>query len=305
MKTERRHELQTNVLADSLARWGEKARPYSRAALAGLIAIVAVLFAWSYYSAQASRHEANGWNEYFEAMNERDPRERLGQIVERYPGTSVGQISRVVLADIELDDGTNRLFSDKAAAKDELRRVIDAYQAVLFESDEPSLRQRAMYGLARAREGLGQELTKAREEYQSLAERWPDSPYAAPALERAKDLERAETKQFYDWFAKYEPPRPMSNEPGTPGARPDFLKDSLEPGGLKLPSILDESKSGTSAAPAAETAADESPAEGAAATDAKPTEQGGEEAKEATTPPGGASENPAKPPSESPAPPTK
>ena len=37
MKTERRHELQTNVLADSLARWIDKAKPYSRAALAVLI----------------------------------------------------------------------------------------------------------------------------------------------------------------------------------------------------------------------------------------------------------------------------
>jgi hypothetical protein len=299
MKTERRHELQTNVLAESLARWGEKVRPYSRAALAGLIAIVAVLFAWSYYSAQASRHEADGWNEYFEAMNERDPRERLGQIVERYPGTSVGQCSRVVLADIELDDGTNRLFSDKAAAKDELRRVVDTYQAVLFETDDASLRQRATYGLARAREALGQDLAKASEEYRSIAERWPDSPYAAPALERAKDLDRAETKQFYDWFAKYEPPRPMSNEPGTPGARPDFLKDPLEPGSLKLPSILDESKSGTTRSPEADTA-DESPAESPSATDAKPAEQGGEQASPAGTAPGGATENPAESESKAP-----
>ena len=40
MKTERRHELQTNVLADSLARWIEAVKPYSRAALAVVIALV-------------------------------------------------------------------------------------------------------------------------------------------------------------------------------------------------------------------------------------------------------------------------
>ncbi len=38
MKTERRHELQTNVLADSLAHWIEAIKPYGRAILAGGIA---------------------------------------------------------------------------------------------------------------------------------------------------------------------------------------------------------------------------------------------------------------------------
>jgi hypothetical protein len=239
MKTERRHELQTNVLADSLARWIDKAKPYSRAALAVVIALVAVVFVWGYQSAQGVRRQSEGWSEYYDAMMTRDPRERLEDIVERYAGSSVAHWSRAVLADMQLDSGTDGLFTDRAGARELLQKALENYRSILKESDDPMLAQRATFGLARAREGLAKDLVKAREEYQSIATKWPDSPYAAPAEARAKDLERLATKTFYDWFAKYEPPRPMSKEPGTPGVRPDFMKDPLEEGGLKLPSLLD------------------------------------------------------------------
>jgi hypothetical protein len=271
MKTERRHELQTNVLADSLAHWIERAKPYSRAALAVVIALVALVFVWGYQSAQAVRRQSEGWSEYYDAMMMRDPRERLGDIAERYAGTSVAHWSRAVLADIQLDDGTNRLFTDRTGAREELQNALEDYQAILKESDDPMLMQRATFGLARAREGLAKDLVKAREEYRSIATKWPDSPYAAPAEARAKDLDRSATKTFYDWFAKYEPPRAMAREPGTPGVRPDFMKDTLEEGGLKLPSLL----GGDSP----------SPDLGAPATDEKPAESEKPEVPAETPPP--------------------
>jgi hypothetical protein len=254
MKTERRHELQTNVLADSLAHWIEAAKPYSRAALAVVIALVGAIFAWGYYSSQSSRQQADGWTEYYDAMMSRDPREGLSDVVARYAGTSVAQWARVVLADLQLDDGTNRMFVDKAAGREELQKTIEAYQAILAESDQQNLLERATFGMARAREALGKELVKAREDYRSIATKWPNSPFAAPAEARAKDLDRLETKDFYDWFAKYEPPRPMSKEPGIPGVRPEFMKDPLEDAGLKLPSLLDDKSSLLN--PAAEAPAD-------------------------------------------------
>ncbi len=293
MKTERRHELQTNVLADSLARWIDKAKPYSRAALAVVIALVAGVFVWGYQSAQSVRRQSEGWSEYYDAMMTRDPRERLGDIAERYAGTSVAHWSRAVLADIQLDDGTNRLFTDRAGAREELQKALEDYQAILRESDEPMLTQRATFGLARAREGLAKDLIKAREEYRSIATKWPDSPYAAPAEARAKDLDRLATKTFYDWFAKYEPPRPMSKEPGTPGVRPDFMKDTLDEGGLKLPSLLD---SGSPPPDLGIPSADDKPAEPAK------TEAGGDAPAATETP---AAEPPATTPETSPAAPAE
>ena len=284
MKTERRHELQKNQLADSLAHWIEAAKPYSRAALALVVAAVVAIFAWGYLSNQSSRRAADGWNAYFSAIGARDPRTELTDIASRYAGTEVSIWARLTLADIQLDDGTARLFVEKKDARDELRKAAELYRAVLLDSREPMVLDRATFGLARAHEALGtpETLAEARKEYRSIGEKWPNSPYAKDATERANDLDEASTKSFYDWLAAYEPPRPLGNEPGVPGARPDFLKDPLE-GGVKLPSAIDDNsalpKVGDEPAetpagdppPAAETPAADAPASAPAETPAAET----------------------------------
>jgi hypothetical protein len=236
MKTERRHELQTNVLAHSMARWIEVARPYSKAGTAVLIAIVVALFAWAWMSTQGTRRAADGWNEYFDATGGRnsDPRELLRDISSRYSGTMVAQWARLSLADIQLDDGTNRLLQDRALARDDLREASEKFQALLLESSHATILQRSTYGLARAHEAMG-DLERARKEYRSVASQWPDSPFAATAEARAKDLDEAGTKNFYDWLAKYEPPPPLTNEPGKPGVGPSFLEEPDAGGILDMP----------------------------------------------------------------------
>jgi hypothetical protein len=256
MKTTRRHELQTNELADSLAHWIEAVKPYSRAALALVVAVVVVMFAWGYLSAQSQRKAAEGWNAFFDAQSSRDPAEVLADVSARYAGTDAGTWARISLADIQLVDGTNRMFVDKKIARDLLRQATETYRAILLESRQPMILQRATFGLARAHEALGtpDALANAREEYRSIGQKWPGSPYAKDANRRADDLDRSATKNFYDWLARYEPPRPMAAEPGTPGARPDFLKDPLDDSGAELPSAIDGSTAlpdlGPAAAPA-------------------------------------------------------
>ena len=241
MKTQRRHVLQTNVLAHSLARWIEAAKPYSKAGTAVLIAVVVALFAWAWMSTQSTRQAADGWNEYFDATGGRnpDPREQLRDISSRYAGTMVAQWSRLTLADIQLDDGTNRLLQDRKLARDELRGASEKFQALLLEASHPTILQRSTYGLARAHEASG-DLERARKEYRALATQWPESPFAAAAEARAKDLDELGTKTFYDWLAKYEPPPPLSTEPGTPGSRPNFLEEPDRGGILQLPPILEK-----------------------------------------------------------------
>ncbi|HEX3727759.1 MAG TPA: hypothetical protein VHV08_16015 [Pirellulales bacterium] len=242
MKTERRHELQTNQLADSLARLIESAKPYSRAGLALLVAIVVVVFAWFFMAHQSNSRVAQGWDEYFAALepSNRDAREQLNDISVRYAGTPVAEWARLVLADLQLDNGTNQLLVQKKDARDELRQAAEKYRGVLLEARLPAVRQQATFGLARAHEALGtpDSLEEARKEYRSIGQQWPDCAYAAAGESRANDLDQASTKNFYDWLAKYEPPAPLTKEPGIPGARPEFLKDSLDDG-VKLPSATD------------------------------------------------------------------
>ncbi len=158
--------------------------------------------------------------------------ERLADISQRYVGTAVAQWARLSLGDIELNRGTSLLLNDKKEAREELRKSADSYQTLLSESRDPTILERATFGLARAHEALGTpaDLDKARSEYRSIGTKWPDSVLAGAAAKRAEDLERPATKEFYDWIAKYEPPRPVAREPGRPGARPEFLTDPLEEG---------------------------------------------------------------------------
>ncbi len=229
MKTERRHELQTNTLAATLARWIEVAKPYSRAAMAALVAIVVALFAWGFLSSQNSRRVAEGWTEFYDASMQPNRVERLADISQQYAGTQVSDWARLTLADLQLTNGTNRLMAQKQEARDELRQAAEGFQAVLLADSSPMICQRAMFGLARAHEAeaafekSNDKLTRAREEYLSIAARWPNSAFVAAANARAKDLDQQDTKSFYDWLARYEPPRSLAREPGTPGARPDFL----------------------------------------------------------------------------------
>jgi hypothetical protein len=242
MKSTRRHELQTNELEASLAHWIETVKPYGRAIVALLVAVVVAITAWSYLSTQNQRKAAEGWEALYSALDSSTAREDLAGVAARYADTSVGPWARVTLADVLANDGTNRLLAEKTAARDSLQQAAEEYQAVLLETSNPMLLQRATFGLARAHEAQGtpDSLASARQEYRSIGEKWPDSPYKNDAEARAAALEAAPTKEFYDWLARYEPPRPLSKEPGTPGARPDFLSDPLQDTSTQLPSAIDD-----------------------------------------------------------------
>ena len=135
---------------------------------------------------------------------------------EAHAGTPVGWWSLCMAADLGLDEGSNLLFRDTLLARDILRTAADHYQTVLGETREPALLKQASFGLARVHECLG-EIKKAEAEYQAIAAKWPDTPFALAAEKRAKDLKRPETKEFYDWFAKQDIGKRNSTQSGHAG----------------------------------------------------------------------------------------
>ncbi len=72
-------------------------------------------------------------------------------------------------------------------------------------------------------------MKEAREAYSNLVARWPTSALEEAARARVKDLDRPETKQFYDWFDKQNPGKSMLGTPGKPGEKPAFNLDTLDP----------------------------------------------------------------------------
>jgi hypothetical protein len=229
MKTERRHELQQNALADVLTEWIEAVKPYSTAILGGIIAVLVLIGVAAYLSQQAAQQQEVAWDDVFvnpEPSGTATPedqqrlrRDRLLGVADEYGDSPAGLYARLTAAESLLTGGIDHLFEDKAKGTDELREAIKHFTQVLEVADEPLFVHKATLGLARAHESLN-ELPKAREYYQKLIDQKGVFSHLAEA--RLKDLDRTSTKDFYDWFAQQQPVPRANTLPGIPGLGPEF-----------------------------------------------------------------------------------
>lgn len=267
MKTERRHDLETNLLAQKLAGWIKLVQPYSGAATVVAVAAAVVLVGWFFLGRQAAKADAEAWNAYFLATVDpnADP-ELLLTTAEKHSGSQVAYWANLTWADKQLLSGTQTLFIDKTRARGSLTTAVEAYR-LLETSGAPELvRQRASFGLARAYESLGQ-VDLARKQYQKVHDQDDQGTFAALAKSRVDALDRPEIQEFYTWFASAEPPLPpMSGGLGIPGQRPLF---NLEGGSFfdtgLLPDFglgLDDELPPADVPPADVPPADVSPADG-------------------------------------------
>jgi hypothetical protein len=231
MKTERRHELQTNELADWLGTWMQKLAPYSRAITAGVIAVAALVAFSIYLQSQSVERQRAGWNNFFQAINSNESGE-LEAVANQFSGAPVSVWSRLLLADTELGRGIEMMFSDRAAGKERLRNARQSYLTASTEASDPMLRERAIFGLARANEALGEreDLDQALANYQRLVDEWPEGVFAEEARQRIEELNKESTREFLDWFAQQSPSPGRGFLPGTPGVGPGFDSGSLPTG---------------------------------------------------------------------------
>jgi hypothetical protein len=232
MRSERRHELQHNVLLQWLIEAYKKVEPYTNAILAVLLLTVVALVAWSWWQNRTSESHVQGWDDLYAAMDSRRP-EDLDAVVQRHAGSEVGHWAGVVAGDMRLSLGCQGLLNNKALASQHLQEARDNYLPIVEQAANPQLQERATFGLARTYEAMAStrqsqgELDRAAEQYNRVLERWPGGLYADWASRRLDDLKRSETKEFYDAFAKYEPERPpaTSMPPGGPVFDPDSLDE--------------------------------------------------------------------------------
>lgn len=227
MKSERRHELQHNALADWLAQAVESSKPHVNTILGGALVVVLLICGIMLLNRQSAQKTAEAWNKLSGVMNvdpmmpqAADVRSDLAKIASADSGTEFGQVAAVAAGDQYLELGSELLFENKAKANEELQQAITNYKIAINGSD-PGLRQRATFGLARAYESSG-EIDKAKDEYLRLAK--GNGPFAKLAEDRAADLMKASTLKFYDRFARYSPAAPKS----MPGVKLPFSEGSLQ-----------------------------------------------------------------------------
>ncbi len=241
MKSQRRHELERNALADWLAETIEAIKPYTTAILAAILLVVVLSMAITWWNGRTSTQSGAAWDALSSALESQSVAE-LDRVAESHPHSRVGQWAAVSAGDLLLHEGCDALFSNKASANQQLRRAADDYLQVLDQNSDPTLRERATFGLARVREAQN-DLPKAIEGYEQVVKEWPDACFAAVAQQRLDDLKRKSTKIFYDEFAKYDPKPAYSD---SPGKRPLFDASSLpdNPPGQKRPTALEDKGSG-------------------------------------------------------------
>jgi hypothetical protein len=240
MKSERRHELQHNILLDWLATTGESLKPYQNIILSAVTLLLVVLAAYTWWSREAAQRTTVAWDELNTAVNSNDPT-ALTKVMEDRPGTTVADMAALISADEHLAAGCEQLFENKATAQQELSKAIELYSPVRERTRVPSLQERAMFGLARAKEARGEatDLVEALQLYEDVA-KTPNGAYTAAAQQRADDLKRPGTKALYDRFAQFDP-KPVF-VPGQ-GEKPGLDMNSLpNDSPLTLPSAASESK---------------------------------------------------------------
>ena len=230
MKTEERHKLQQNELADWLGRILTVIKPYTNAILAVALLVVVIVALSSWWNRQSASEASGAWEQIYRALGANNPAQ-LDKIVEDNPGTEVAQWAAALSGDIHLAAGCQQLFTNKSTASQDLQKAVDSYTKVGDEARLSTLRERATFGLARAYEatcGTRQsqgELQKAIKNYEELVKNWPDGAYAPLAKNRLDQLKSPAAKRFYDKFAQFDP-QPSFTAPA--GVGPSFDSKSLQ-----------------------------------------------------------------------------
>jgi tetratricopeptide (TPR) repeat protein len=224
MKSERRHELEKNELADRLATGIESTRSYLPQILGGIGLLVVAAIAWGVYSGYSKRQASVAWTEFYFNLTRGDA-DSFIDVAEDHPGSSAAGWARQIAGDNYLQRGINSLYRDKAEAKDLIGKAIEAFEAVDQAGTSPDLRNKALLGLAQAYESLG-DVEKASNYYQQLGKAATDPGLLSVANERLAFLTSKPGKDFYDWFSQLDPkpdaPISLPSDMLTPPTIPDL-----------------------------------------------------------------------------------
>ena len=220
--------MQTNELADWVAKHYQTIAPYTKSILAVAIAVLVGYCAWSFISSRSQEQVAAEWD-HFDGG-----KEELNGLISRHSiGTPLGNVAHLSLADINLSEGLDALLKDRAEALRLLKAASDEYSLVANASTDPMLVNLAWSGKAKAEESMG-DLEAARTDYKRLLGNSKLAVFDDYAKQRLAELQRPSIQDFYAVLAESQSKLPET--PGTPGTRPstdlDVPKEKLLPDSL-------------------------------------------------------------------------
>lgn len=225
MNSEKRHELQQNVLANYLGDLLKKIEPHTKSIAVVIVAIVGSAVAYGLYLNSKTEAKSDATLELLQNASSGDA-EALAGVGDRYANTVAGTMARLYEADTNLGAGITALFTDRDEAETLIEDAIKAYKNVTLSTKDTLLASRANFGLGRAYESLGQ-TKEAIAAYEATASLTESDAVAEAAKQRIALLQKAETQEFLTWFAK------QDFKPADPTTPPTF------PDGQGLPDLPD------------------------------------------------------------------
>jgi hypothetical protein len=285
MKSEHRHELKTNELERIASNWGHTAERYFHENLTVLViaavAIAAVAGGLVYWRSASGVAGQQGWREFASAAKTED----YGNVADKYAGTPAGAWARLMEAEMELSSGIRASFTDRAAGRSDLKKAQENFEKLLATTI-PEVRERALFGLALAREALPDKNTSpskvndaAIDDYQQLVTQFPISPFKDYAESRMAALKTGTAQDFYVWFEQQNPkpadrempkdlipplPDDTKTAPGTPAEKPSATSPAKQSPVKSEPKATDKkaapSKTETPASSTKAPASDDGPA---------------------------------------------
>jgi len=220
MKTERRHDLETNELALRVAHWIEKVKPYTGRITIAVLALVGLLAANSVRQSFSSDRQESAWDAFALANYTTDQElMNLQRVAEKeeYAGTRMQEWAYITWADRQLLLASQYYLLDRGAAEDRLRRISGIYEEWGANATDQQVRDRARFGLARVFE-MQSKPEQARQQYALV-----QGDLQPLASERAKQLESERVQLAMSWLASAVlPRRDATGGSGASSTRPDF-----------------------------------------------------------------------------------
>ncbi len=234
MKSKRRHDLQTNVLADWLSKKIAWLQSNATWLLGGTLVLVAIMALLAIRENRVASAAADGWGRFEKATGAgfnairtdeqlalNNAIHELEDVARTYEGSPLAAYARLTHGDLSLMDGQRKYLSNKSAANESFQNATQQYRAVAGNVSRPELENRALYSLGKSLEWQ-MKLEQAKEAYSKVT-----GTFAVEAQSRVRDLERKGTHAFYEQITQYKPPeKPKADAARYPGIDFNLQEDS-------------------------------------------------------------------------------
>ena len=136
-KTERRHELQQNDLAAYLEQANKRIEPYSKQILVGILLVLAVLVAFSFYNSERDADSSLATMELIQNTNQpQQDSEALSELNASFNETSAGKLAKLYEGMALVSQGNQSIYTERKDAEEKLNAGIEVLTAVASNTDD-------------------------------------------------------------------------------------------------------------------------------------------------------------------------